>query len=195
MSHIGFSLVMVLMISSLFDISHPLFSKTDSEQKEIISEVRADNFANEAVATFYVPGGRNNTGVLGTKDRKGNSLIGHRVEDVLTKLIELKAEGLSKRRALARLKDEDPYIGIAADHTHPKNTYGTMVAIDSETLTEKFKLKEIYEDLEFKELHARIVDTGGAFIGNGSLKIDIALASLDMAYAIGRVKLSLVYVG
>jgi hypothetical protein len=84
---------------------------------------------------------------------------------------------------------------VAADHTDPKNSYGTMISIDSDRLTEKFKLKEIYEDLEFKDLHVRIVDTGGAFVGNGSLRIDIALASLDMAYAIGRIKLNLVYVG
>lgn len=184
------------MSLSLIKTGQPLFSKTDSalriddeESETVISK------SNEAVATFYVPGGVNKTSTLSTRDRRGNTLIGHRVEDIITKLQEFKEEGLSKRKALSRLKDEDLYIGVAADHTDPKNAYGTMISIDSEILTEKFKLKDIYEDLEFKDLHARIVDTGGAFIGNGSLRIDIALASLDTAYAIGRVKLNLAYVG
>ena len=198
MGYLNLVLVFFLMSLSLIEARHLPFSKisyalrADDSRKE---EIDSSNQSNEAVATFYVPGGVNKTSTLGTKDRKGNTLIGHRVEDIVSKLQEFKAEGLSRARALSRLKDEDVYIGIAADHTDPKNAYGTMISIDSETLTERFKLKEIYEDLEFKDLHVRIVDTGGAFVGNGSLRIDIALASLDMAYAIGRLRLSLVYLG
>ena len=198
MGYLNFILVFFLMSLSLIEARHLPFSKisyalrADDSRRE---EIDSSNQSNEAVATFYVPGGVNKTSTLGTKDRKGNTLIGHRVEDIVSKLQEFKAEGLSRARALSRLKDEDVYIGIAADHTDPKNAYGTMISIDSETLTERFKLKEVYEDLEFKDLHVRIVDTGGAFVGNGSLRIDIALASLDMAYAIGRLRLSLVYLG
>ena len=198
MGYLNLVLVFFLMSLSLIEARHLPFSKisyalrADDSRKE---EIDSSNQSNEAVATFYVPGGVNKTSTLGTKDRKGNTLIGHRVEDIVSKLQEFKAECLSRARALSRLKDEDVYIGIAADHTDPKNAYGTMISIDSETLTERFKLKEIYEDLEFKDLHVRIVDTGGAFVGNGSLRIDIALASLDMAYAIGRLRLSLVYLG
>ena len=199
MGYLNFILVFFLMSLSLIEARHLPFSKIsyalradDSQREEIDS---SNGESNEAVATFYVPGGVNKTSTLGTKDRKGNTLIGHRVEDIVGKLQEFKNEGLSKRKALSRIKDEDVYIGVAADHTDPKNSYGTMISIDSDRLTEKFKLKEIYEDLEFKDLHVRIVDTGGAFVGNGSLRIDIALASLDMAYAIGRVKLNLVYLG
>ena len=198
MGYLNFILVFFLMSLSLIEARHLPFSKisyalrADDSRRE---EIDSSNQSNEAVATFYVPGGVNQTSTLGTKDRKGNTLIGHRVEDIVSKLQEFKNEGLSKRKALSRIKDEDVYIGVAADHTDPKNSYGTMISIDSDKLTEKFKLKEIYEDLEFKDLHVRIVDTGGAFVGNGSLRIDIALASLDMAYAIGRVKLNLVYLG
>lgn len=199
MGYLSLILVFLLMSLSLIEARHLPFSKisyalrADDSRKEEIDSSKGES--NEAVATFYVPGGVNKTSTLGTKDRKGNTLIGHRVEDIVSKLQEFKNEGLSQRKALSRIKDEDIYIGVAADHTDPKNSYGTMISIDSDRLTEKFKLKEIYEGLEFKDLHVRIVDTGGAFVGNGSLRIDIALASLDMAYAIGRLRLSLVYLG
>jgi hypothetical protein len=148
------------------------------------------NFANQALATFYAPGQGDISMQGGTKDRKGNTLIGRRVEDVIAKLKEFKAQGLTKEQAVQKLQEGDHYIGVAADHTDPKNSYGTMISIDSDRLTEKFKLKEIYEDLEFKDLHVRIVDTGGAFVGKGLRRLDIAMANIKTAYDIGKVDLS-----
>jgi hypothetical protein len=148
------------------------------------------NFFNNATATFYAPGQGDISMQGGTKDRKGNTLIGHRVEDIVAKLRELKAQGLTKEQAVQKLHEDDHYIGVAADHTDPKNKYGTKISINSDTLTQRFKLNEIYQGLNFSDLNAKIVDTGGAFVAKGSRRLDIAMANIKTAYAIGKVDLS-----
>jgi hypothetical protein len=148
------------------------------------------NFFNNATATFYAPGQGDISMQGGTKDRKGNTLIGHRVEDIVAKLKELKTQGLTKEQAIQKLQEGDHYIGVAADHTDPKNKYGTKISINSDKLTQEFKLNEIYEGLKFSDLHVKIVDTGGAFVGKGSGRLDIAMANIKTAYDIGKVDLS-----
>lgn len=148
------------------------------------------NFFNNATATFYAPGQGDISMQGGTKDRKGNTLIGHRVEDIVAKLREFKAQGLTKEQAIQKLHEGDHYIGVAADHKDPNNKYGTEISIKSDTLTQEFKLNEIYQGLNFSDLNVKIVDTGGAFVGKGSGRLDIAMANIKTAYALGKVDLS-----
>ena len=148
------------------------------------------NFANQALATFYAPGQGDISMQGGTKDRKGNTLIGRRVEDVIAKLKEFKAQGLTKEQAVQKLQEGDHYIGVAADHTDPNNKYGTKISINSDKLTQRLKLNEIYQGLNFSDLNAKIVDTGGAFVGKGLRRLDIAMANIKTAYDIGKVDLS-----
>ena len=51
-------------------------------------------------------------------------------------------------------------------------------------------LNEIYQGLNFSDLNVKIVDTGGAFVGKGSGRLDIAMANIKTAYDIGKVDLS-----
>ncbi len=146
--------------------------------------------SNQAVATFYAPGQGDISMQGGTKDRQGKSLIGHRVEDIVDLLKTYKSQGLSKEQALEKLKEGDHYIGVAADHTDPNNKYGTKISINSDALSQRFKLNEIYEGLNFSDLHVKIVDTGGAFVGKGPRRLDIAMANIKTAYDIGKVDLS-----
>jgi len=148
------------------------------------------NWLNQAKATFYAPGQGDISMQGGTKDRQGKSLIGHRVEDIVDLLKTYKSQGLSKEQALEKLKEGDHYIGVAADHTDPNNKYGTKISINSDALSQRFKLNEIYEGLNFSDLHVKIVDTGGAFVGKGPRRLDIAMANIKTAYDIGKVDLS-----
>jgi hypothetical protein len=148
------------------------------------------DFLHPATATFYTPGQGNIVMEGGTEDRRGNTLIGHRVEDIVAKLKEFKTQGLTQEQAIRKLKEGDHYIGVAADHTDPKNKYRTIISIKSDKLAQRFELNEIYEGLKFSDLHVRIVDTGGAFVGKGSGRLDIAMANITTAYDIGKVDLS-----
>lgn len=150
----------------------------------------ATGFNNKATATFYAPGQGDISMQGGTKDRRGNTLIGHRVEDIVAKLNESKIQGLTKEQAIQKLQEADHYIGVAADHTDPKNKYGAKISINSDKLTQEFKLNEIYQGLNFSDLNVKIVDTGGAFVGKGSGRLDIAMANIKTAYDIGKVDLS-----
>lgn len=171
-------------------------SSTNSNAAWLSQQGTATNTVlNQAEATFYAPGQGYISMQGGTKDRQGKSLVGHRVEDIVRLLQTYKSQGLNKEQALQKLKEGDHYIGVAADHTDPNNKYGTKISINSAELTQKFKLNEIYEGLNFSDLHVKIVDTGGAFVDKGSRRLDIALASLDTAYAIGRVNVSWAPIG
>ena len=154
------------------------------------NQATAAGFNNKATATFYTPGQGDISMQGGTKDRKGNTLIGHRVEDIVAKLREFKAQGLTKEQAIQKLHEGDHYIGVAADHTDPNNKYGTKISINSDKLTQILKLNEIYQGLNFSDLNAKIVDTGGAFVGKGLRRLDIAMANIKTAYNIGKVDLS-----
>lgn len=156
----------------------------------LANPIPATGFNNKATATFYAPGQGDISMQGGTKDRRGNTLIGHRVEDIVAKLKEFKTQGLTKEQAIRKLQEGDHYIGVAADHTDPNNKYGTQISINSDKLTQRFKLNEIYQGLNFGDLNVKIVDTGGAFVGKGSGRLDIAMANIKTAYDIGKVDLS-----